>query len=288
MTAGLTVEHVVYRQATTTAIKGAAIRESDLSVTSLSRIFSASSSDLIISTTSGGDYELQQRIIDCAIETGVQRFMPAEFGHDSLNEQLQRRLPPLKERARTVEYLRQLSTQGRIEWVAVATGTNLDHGITSGNLGFDLKWQSATLHGRGDERFAASSISRVGQAVFAVIQHWNEVRGQYLYASGLMTSANDVLEALEEATGKKWEAGRGEVEDCVREAEQRIDRGFPDDGMFLMERSVLYDESLDAVRPFVLHDAKPLLGLKPERLGDVVKTAIHQHDHHGNGGCGCD
>ena len=228
-------------------------------------------------------------MIDSAIEAGVSRFIPHEFGHDSLNEKIQDRLPPQRERARTIEYLRELASDGRISWVAVATGAVLDRGILSGNLGFDIKWQSATLHGKGSARFAASSSPWVGRVTLAVIEHWKDVQHQYLYASGMITSAGKVVGALEKARGKTFEVGRQDIDECVREAESRIEKGFPDAGMFLMERSVLYDESLDAVRPFDQTNAKIKLGLEEERLEDIIKSVMHDYEHHGgNAGCGCD
>ena len=243
--------------------------------------------DLLVSTTSGGSYDVQATIIDSALDAGVRRFMPVEFGHDSLNERLQARLPPLRERAKVIDRLRDLEYQGRIEWVGVATGVALEYGLASGNLGFDLQWHSATMHGKGTERFAASSERWVGKVVGQGVKQWEDVRNRYLYAAEVTTTANEVLECLERSTGSWWEAGRGDVDDCVREAERRIERGFPDAGMFLMERSVLYDEDLDAVVPFVSQDAKEMLGLRVGIVERVVEGAVHAHKHAGKGDCGC-
>ena len=156
-------------------------------------------------------------------------------------------------------------------------------------MGFDVKWQSATLHGKTDARFAASSSAWVGRTVAAVIGRWRECRNQYLYVSGLTTSAGEVVKGLEKATGKSFEVGHGDVADCVYEAEKRIKMGFPSAGMFLMERSVLYDESLDAVRPFEQHESRYSLGLDEERLEDIIRSVMHDYEHHGGQvGCGCD
>lgn len=218
--------------------------------------------------------------MDCAIEAGVPRFIPFEFGQDSLNEKIQERLPPSKEKGRTIEYLKQLSADGKISWVAVATGVDLSRGLLNTNLGFDVKWESATLHGKGGERFAGSTSSWIGRVVLAVIQNWQAVQNQYIYASGLTTSGDDVVKAFEKATGKEFVASRQDVEECVREAEKRIERGFPDAGMYLMGRSVMYDESVGAVRPFEEDDAKSELGLKGEKLEDIVGWILHEMEHH--------
>lgn len=188
-----------------------------------------------------------------------------------------------------IEYLKQKSKEGKISWIGIATGTTLDRGLLSGNLGFDIKWQSATLHGQGDERFPASSSPWIGKVVTAVIEHWENVRNQYLYAAGLLVTANEVVSALEKETQKTFEVGRQDVRQCVHEAERRLEQGFPDAGMFLMERSVLYDTSLDAAGAFEQNDAKAALGLTGERLVDIIRGVLHDEKHHGGKpGCGCD
>lgn len=188
-----------------------------------------------------------------------------------------------------MEYLQERAREGRASFVAIAIGVVLDRGLLRGNLGFDLKWQSATVHGQGHERFAASSASWIGQVILAVVQHWEEAKNQYLYAAGVVVSADEIVRALEQQTGKEFEVGRAYPDECVREAQRRIVRGFPDAGMFLFERSVLYDESLGAVKAFEAYDAKIKLALSGERLEDIIGSVLHEIEHHGGkADCGCD
>ncbi|KXL49287.1 MAG: hypothetical protein FE78DRAFT_67826 [Acidomyces sp. 'richmondensis'] len=260
---------------------------SDFTESSLTDVLSNLKPDLVISTFASGSYDTQKRFVDCAVKAGVPRFVAPEFGQDTQNPGIHERLPPAKERGRFIDYLRKLSGEGCIDWTAVASGYLLDYGLESGNLGFNIKWQSATMHGPGNEKFAASSVRWIGQVMLGVIIHWNEVCDQYIYACGMVTTANEILATLQRCTGQTWEVGRAtDDEDCIREAERRIERGFLDAGMFLMERSVLYDVTLDAVRPFIEKDAKKALGLEGEDLEDVVKKALYGYTHRDNE-CDC-
>jgi hypothetical protein len=262
-------------------------KTSDFTSSSLESVFAGH--DLIISTISGGDYDLQIRIIDAAVASGVRWFMPHEFGQDSLNKSVQERIPRSMVRAKVIDYLRHVSdTISAFEWVAVATGCILDSMLISGDLGFDLQWQSASIHGTGNERFAATSLTRAGAVTANVIRNWNRVKNQYIYAAGVLVSANEILDSLERLTGSTWSAGFSDVEGCIREGESRIERGFPDAGMFLMERSILYDEQLDAVRAFQDQDAKGILQLEPEDVNTIVGEALHSLEHRGKPGCGCE
>lgn len=280
--------HVAHPREPTSAYKKVIYHKTRVSGESLGALFNEVKPDLVISTVSGNSFEIQKDIIDSAVQAGVPRFIPYEFGQDSLNEKVQKRLPPNKERARTIEYLKQLSADGKISWVAIATGIDLDRGLLNGNLGFDIKWESATLHGEGTERFAGSSSGWLGRVILAAIQHWQEVENQYIYAAGLTTSGSDVVKAFEKATGREYMISKYDVDELVREAEKRIEQGFPDAGMFLMGRSVMYDEDVGAVHPFEEDDAKKKLGLSGEKLDDIVGWVLHEHQHHNHGGCGCD
>lgn len=286
--ANLELHQAVNPRSSSTDTANLTIHKTDFSFESIKSLFDEIHPDAVFTTFSAGSFETQKSIIDAAISAGTRRFIASEFGQDSQNTLLQQRLPPLEGRAKVIAYLKELSKDDRIQWAAVATGLQLDQALISGNIGFDLKWQSATIHGTGGELFAASSTSWNGKIARAILQHWNHIHNQYIYAPGLITSANACLAALQDSTRQEWMQGKNDVEDLIREAEQRMHRGFPDAGMFLLEKSVLCDESLGAVVPFETSHGRAMLGLQQgEDLAVVVERAVHDFRHHGKGDCGC-
>ncbi|KAL0257005.1 hypothetical protein SLS55_007815 [Diplodia seriata] len=286
--------------------------------------------DLVISTAGGGNYADQTRLVNAAVQARVPRFVPAEFGADSLNADVAGRLPPHAERARLIRFLRAMESEGSeqqpepvtngsngcaangcahdhgngdevevqtsggfhdpFSWVAVAAGTLLGERLD--DLGFDIKWQSATVYGSAGSEdsqasFAVSSLGWVGRSIARVVERWESVRNCYLYAAGCVTTADEVVACLQKATGKEWSVGKVEVEECVKEAERCLQRGFPDAGIALMERSVLYDTSLGAVESFRTKSANDLLGLGQEKVEDIITGAVHDFQNHGRADCGC-
>ena len=237
---------------------------------------------------SGGDSDLQIRIIDAAIAAGVKRFIPDEFGHDTLNKTIQSRIPKYAGRAKVINYLKHSSKSNpSFEWSAIATGYTLDSNLISGNMGLDMEWHSATIHGIGTEPFAASSLERLGDAVARTIDHCDDVKNQYIYAAGVITSANEILRSAEKAIGCVFTVGNYDVEESILEGQQRIERGYPDSGMFLLERSILYDEQLDASARFRAHSMNKKLGLPSEVVEAIVKKAYYDLKHRGKPGCAC-
>jgi hypothetical protein len=193
------------------------------------------------------------------------------------------------ERAGVIKRLRNdEGTRGSsLQWVGIAVGCILDPVFLNGNLGFDLIWQSATINGTGDENFAVTSLKIVGVVVESVLRHWEEFKNQYIYAAGILTSANEIVTAFEKLTQSKWGVVHSDVEDCVREAQSRIERGFLSSGMFLLERSVLYDGSLHATKPFRCRRTNEILGLEPELVDEIAGQVFHDLRHRGRPSCGC-
>jgi hypothetical protein len=210
--------------------------------------------------------------------------MPAEFSHDSLNPAIQTLLPPHAERARVLAFLAE--RQDAIAWVGLATGLDVGRRLLDGNMGVDVQWQSASVHGTGDEVFAASTPGFVGETVMAVMGHFEKCRNRYLCVSEVGASYGRILAVLEAQMGCGFEVGCVEREEGLREAKRRIEGGWPDAGMFLLERCVLADE-----RCFAGFDAeleiRTMLGVEGGSLEGVVKSVLHDFRHHGKGGCGC-
>lgn len=261
-------------------------RKSDFSPGSLQSALAGQ--DLVISTIAGGDSKQQNQIIDAAVAAGVKRFIPHEFDHDTMNRAIQRRIVKYAGRAKVVDHLHKVSKSNPgFEWAAAATGCTLDKSLISGDLGFDFEWQSATIHGIGTEKFAASSLQRVGQVVARMVEHWDAIRNQYIYAAGVLTSANEVLGSAEKAMQREWTVGNYDVEECIREGEARIQRGYPDSGMVLLERSILYDDALHADEAFEMRSANATLQLAAESVESIVTRAYHDVQQHDKPGCGC-
>lgn len=239
--------------------------------------------DLLISNYHGGDFDLQSRIVTAIAQAGIRRFMPAEFSHDSTNAVVQKLLPPYYERHRVLELLK---SQKDVEWIGLATGYPIDVRLVSGHMGIDPTWQSATVYGTGTFSFPASSTEFIGRAVASVIKHWNQFANQYLCLSGMQTTLNEVLRVLEKRVGREWSTIYVEAEKCAEEAEKRMQGGWPDAGMFLMERSLLSDEK--AIVAGFQHDVgvAKQMGLAEDDLAMVLPKVLHDLEHK-SGGCGC-
>lgn len=71
----------------------------------------------------------QIKLIDAAIEAGVQRFIPSEFGSDSGHEKLATMVFH-KPKNDVRNYLQEKASEGKITWSSVSTGPFFDWGVS--------------------------------------------------------------------------------------------------------------------------------------------------------------
>lgn len=101
---------------------GAIVHRTDFSHDSLLEAFRGQ--DAVVNTITMPDLADQLRIIDAAIEAGVARYLPGEFGIDTSKAATVEIVPFLKVKPDVVKYLR--SKEGEISWTALITGPFFD------------------------------------------------------------------------------------------------------------------------------------------------------------------
>ena len=266
------------------AIHSVQHRTSDYTLESLSAAFKEQ--DVVISTIAPADIPSQKRLIDAALAGGVRHFIPCEFSYDTQNPDVRDAYPPCAARAEVLDYLREKCGQNTgFNWTALATGCNLENGLLEGLLAFDLQWKSATVYGAGDVKFPCSTLDGVGRAVIQALRGLEEgtSRNSYFYKAEFVTSQNELLEALERADGKKWDMVSSEVDECVREGERRMEKGFFDGAMMLLERNVLFGGVGDRAVWGMDGDS----GEGEGKLEKVVKGVVERLERDGKADCGC-
>jgi hypothetical protein len=90
--------------------------------------------DAVVSLITPWACQVQQQIIDVAVEACVKRFIPAEFGYDTTNANAITILPGLQIRADIVKHLKAQEDSG-LTWTAIITGGFFDWGLSNGFTG---------------------------------------------------------------------------------------------------------------------------------------------------------
>lgn len=102
--------------------------------------------DAVVSTMATAHLSRQREIIDAAIKAGVKRFVPSEFGSDTLNEKAMALLPQyFKGKKDTVDYLKTKEKEG-LTWSAFVTGPFFELSVLSLRYG-RFRWKLCHLNG---------------------------------------------------------------------------------------------------------------------------------------------
>ena len=257
-------------------------RTSDYSLSSMATAFQ--NADVVISTTAPADIPFQKQLIDASIAVHVSHFIPCEFSYDTEDARIRDVFPPCAARAEILDYLKQKSGHLKdFSWMALATGCNFEKGLVVGFFAFDITWKSSTIYGSGNETLPCSMPKGVGEAMVQVLRELQDGgrREEYLYRCEFITSQNAILTAIERIEGRNWDVVKADVDECVREGERRMDKGYFDGAMTLLKRSVLYGEVGDM--SLWTENSRN----KEVKLEQVIRDLIDQVERNGKPDCGC-
>lgn len=114
---------VVVRPQSKAVAPNISVKESDFSEESLASLFRGHQA--VISTIGGAAIDKQKVIIDAAVEAGVQRFIPSEYGCNTSDPRVLAAAPILQSKRDVALYLQSKEEQG-LEWTSIITGPFID------------------------------------------------------------------------------------------------------------------------------------------------------------------
>ncbi|KAK2760933.1 hypothetical protein FQN54_002175 [Arachnomyces sp. PD_36] len=181
----------------------------------------------IVSTIAGSALLKQIDIINAAIEAGVQRFIPSEFGSDTGNAHCRSRVPFFPPKHQVAEYLRE--KQEKIEWTIIQSGPFFELCLETGFLGFDIANNAANTWDDKykDVKFASTRRSTVGQAVAEALSPAIAPKtvNQTLFIQDTTATISTLFAALEKSTGSTWTVNKVDYDALVAESMEKLKVG---------------------------------------------------------------
>ncbi|KAJ5546768.1 isoflavone reductase family protein [Penicillium frequentans] len=231
--------------------------------------------DALVSTLPGRPYTVHLRMIDAAIQAGVKRFIPTEYGNNTCAAAAEL-VVLYAEKAKVIAYLKTKESTG-LTWTAIHTGQFFDWGLESGWLDYYLKERLVTIYDSGDKPWSTSTLGTASAAVVKVLLKPEETTNRPIYVASFTVSQRQVLEALEKATGTTWEVQRMSSEDALKKAAE-LDTKDYSDGLKLLVLMLLYADDKDRGANFEKDGllCNKLLGLPEEDLTEVVNRVVKQ------------
>ncbi|KAM7191709.1 hypothetical protein V8F20_009186 [Naviculisporaceae sp. PSN 640] len=181
--------------------------------------------DAVVSVVGAPGLGAQKLAVDAALEVGVKRFIPSEFG---INTRRVRDKPIgkiLTGKIAIVDYLQEKAKENpTFTWTGLTTGLFID-GVFKGYSGINLQDKTAVIVDSGNEKFQASRKAHIGKAVAAILNHPEETANKYIGTASFNISQNELVAIIEELIGEKLSIIHESSADLQKAGEEKLAQG---------------------------------------------------------------
>ncbi|KAK4498199.1 hypothetical protein PRZ48_010856 [Zasmidium cellare] len=166
--------------------------------------------DAVVSKVGVRAINSQYEMIDAAVEAGVKRFIPSEYGCD-ITISKTANLPAYKERLDIKNYLQSKAETPETGFSYTTISTSiLVEAVVGGPLpDIQPRARTATIYDGGDVPVSMTPASLVGEAVAAVLQHPEQTRNRSVLIHGGAFTQNQFLSIVQRCVGADgWQVNR--------------------------------------------------------------------------------
>lgn len=172
-------------------------------------------------------------MIEAAAKAGVKRFIPSEFGSDTLNEKCLG-LPLFVDKVKVQDTLKNATSNG-MTYSLIITGPFLDWGIKVGFI-MNLKGKTIKLFDGGDRLFSTTSLPTIAKAVTGVLTHLEETKNRAVYVQDTTTTLKKLAEMGKKATGEDgWEESVVAIDEVIEQGWVELKKDRPSRDNFVLK-----------------------------------------------------
>ena len=229
--------------------------------------------DALISTLGSAGIKQQVNLIDAAINAGVQRLIPSEFGCD-LSNPLARKLPVYAPKLQVEQAIEEKCKGTQMTYTYVFNGAFLDWGADVGLL-MDLKGKKMELIDGGDRPFTVSPLPFVAKGVVAVLGRPEETANKGVRLHGASMTQKRLLDLAQRFAGKDgWQITEVESANLEKQSYENLkkDPSNAPSWIFGFLKRAIYGEHYG--NDFSKNNDDEMLGLKPlseEEIDELVR-----------------
>jgi hypothetical protein len=198
------------------------VRVSQVDYNSLDSLVAAlRGQDAVVSTLPPSPFTTQEVLVEAASRAGVKRFIPSEFGSNTVVPKTAA-LPAYAEKTAVQRALREKAAAagdgGGMTYTLVLNGPFLDWGIKVGFV-LGLEDRHVKLYDGGERVFSTTTLATVGKAVAAVLSKPDETRNRPVYVQDTAITLKKLYEMGKGATpGEVWTEEVVDTDKLVTEA----------------------------------------------------------------------
>lgn len=177
--------------------------------------------DAVVSNLRSDLVDEQKNLIEAAIANGVRRFLPSEFGSDTLNVH-NVKLPIFKGKVDVQKMLREkTAAHPDFSYTLVFSNPFWDWGVQHGLL-INAKDHTATLYNGGNVPFSTSRLATVAKAVVGILQNLEATRNREIRFHDAVVTQQQMIDLIKEVDGKDWSTTSKDTESVVQESYEEM------------------------------------------------------------------
>jgi NmrA-like family len=164
-----------------------------------------------------------------------------------------------------------------LTWTVVVNGLFFDPALKRGRF-VDFKNGTATVWDDGNEPFSTTNLKLIGQTLVKILTDeaaYEDSKNKYIYLSSHTTTQNEIIAAVEKATGKKVEVTKIDSAQKIAESKEKVAKGDFKAGSELISAIVfakINGNNLTDYRELGIFNEKH--GVKDAPLEEDVKNLI--------------
>ena len=144
----------------------------------------------------------QKTIIDAALNAGVKRFLPSDFGSDLSAKA--NAVPFNQPKIEIHQYLEEKAkSHPEFTYTFVTNGPFFDWCLKMGLFG-DFKKHEMTLWDGGETKFSTTTLASVGKTVVGVFKNLKATKNRDIRVADTTVSLNDIIAIAKDIDGKEW------------------------------------------------------------------------------------
>lgn len=190
--------------------------------------------DAVVSTLGDAAQGRQLNLVEAAAQAGVKRFIPSEFGSNTVNSKAAA-LPCYGNKVAVQKALEEKARQpGGMTYTLIMNGPFLDWGIMVGFV-LNPKNREATLYNGGRNVFSTTTLPTIGKAVAGVLHHPAETKNRPVYVQDTATTLEALTTLGERVTGQSWTKKQVNIDDVLAEGWAELKKPNPDPHLFAIK-----------------------------------------------------
>ncbi|KAL1629116.1 hypothetical protein SLS56_005559 [Neofusicoccum ribis] len=181
--------------------------------------------DALVSAMAFEAIDVQRNLVDAAVNAGVRRMIPSEYGNDTQNPKLAT-LPIYLPKIAVREYLNtKVASNPGFSYTIIMNASFLAPGFALDFI-VDVKNKKCNVKDGGDVLFSCATLETIAQAVVGVLNHFEETANRPVKISDRDTTQKELISIAKEIDPSgEWQIVHTKTEDLEREAHESWAKG---------------------------------------------------------------